>query len=207
MTRRAAASIALVVSSLAGCSGAATTTTTAAEPTLATRTSLSRATAAPGERVPGGAVTTRIVEGEDVARAVLFELLDALITTDVEAMRRLLGEAPMNVHAIRASRNIPEEFVLGRREAVVQRLVLSQRAARMPEGIALRDVVRPSDVEISPAHRNFPDGVPGGLEPGDLIVRFHVDESAGRALQVVAAEGRGLIIVRVGTDGAHIVGL
>lgn len=189
-----------------GCGAASPPAGTHAEPTLASRTSLPRARPRVGSSSEGGELTTTIGQGEDAARAALFTLLDALVALDVETMRRLIGEAPLTAHSLRNGRNVPDEFVLGRRESFVQRLVASQRLGRLPEGLTLRDVVDPTHVVVMPARARFPDGVPRGLEPSDLLVRFSVDETGHRALSALATEGRGLIVVRIGSAGAQVVG-
>lgn len=180
----------------------------ASERLVMTRAALPRATQPRDSRLASQDETVReLGVGEDAARATLFALLDALLTGDVEASRRLLGEEPFNAHALRTDRERPDAFVLGRRDVVIQRLLAARRAARLPDGVAVRDVIDTDRIEIASARALFGDDLPGGLEPADLIVRFDVDETAGRALQAISAEGRGLIVVRVTTTGAFVVGL
>ena len=110
-------------------------------------------------------------------------------------------------HSLRLGQRVPAAFTARRREDVVRGLLSAQRAARMPEGLSLRELVDPERVEIESARAAFERGTPGGLEPEDLVVRFHVDEQASRAFVAVANQGRGVIIVRIAPEGGQVVGL
>ncbi|MBX7195706.1 MAG: hypothetical protein K1X94_26855 [Sandaracinaceae bacterium] len=168
---------------------------------------LPRATPHAGRTVSAPGQAARLVTGADAARAVLFELLDALVRDDPDAMRRLLAAETWSVHAVRLSRQVPRVLSASRREVVVQRLSSARRAGRLASDATPRDIVDPDGIEIVPARVYFADRIPQGLEPEDLLVWFPVEPQAERALLAVALHGRGVIVVRVAPDGALIVGL
>jgi hypothetical protein len=188
---------------LAGC-GAPPRGLASSEGTLLAERPLRRAIDAPRETESS---THALDQGSDVARATLFELLGAVVRGDAHAMRRLLVEEPLAIHSLRLGQRVPAAFTARRREDVVRGLLSAQRAARLPEGLSLRELVDPERVEIESARATFERGTPGGLEPEDLVVRFHVDEQASRAFVAVANQGRGVIIVRIAPEGGHVVGL
>jgi len=188
--------------SIAVCACGVSVSTPAArsERTIGSRSSLAR--------VPVLGDTPRVMsEGEDAARRALFALLEGLVSSDVEGLRRVIDAEPCSVHSLRASGRVPDALVPTRREVVLQRLIAGRRAASLPEGLVLRDVVDPERVVVETARERFTRLLPSPLEGSDLLVHFEVDEAGARALQAVSSEGRGLIIVRVSTLGALVVGL
>ena len=154
-----------------------------------------------------GSSTVALDRGSDVGRRVLFSLLDAMVRGDAHAMRRLLVEEPVAIQSLRLGHRAPAVFSPRRREDVVRALLAGQRAGRLPEGVALDELVDPSRVEVQSARLEFADETPGGLDPEDLVVRFPVEEQGVRAFIAIANQGRGVIIVRVEPGGARVVGL
>jgi hypothetical protein len=161
--------------------------------------------------VVGDGDVTVVVAGADAALGALLDVVEALRDEDEDALRRLVTDETVAVHAYRlqARGGGPAPHVVGRfrREVVVQRMLSARRVSRLPADTPLDALVRPDRVEVVPAHAFFTRGVPDGLHPGDLVVRFEVEELASRALLSLAVQGRGLLVVRVEPDRAHIVGL
>lgn len=182
------------------CGGAASASVARPERTIGSRASLGRvAVSDDGPHVMSG--------GEEAARGALFALLEGLVSGDIESLRRVLAEEPCSVHSLRARSRVPDSLVPRRREIVLQQLMAGRRAAHLPEGMVLRDIVDPERVVVESAREMFNRTMPSPLEASDLVVHFDVDEAGARALQAVSTEGHGLIIVRVSTLGAHVVGL
>ncbi len=140
--------------------------------------------------------------GSDAARRALFDLLEAIVRGDEPALRRVLAEEPVGVEALR--RGSPLPVSPRRREDAIRTLLLVRRAGLLPDTLALWDLVDPSRVAIERVDVSRAPG--GGLEPGDLIVRFEVDEVAWRAFGALAQAGRGVVVVRVEPEGARVVG-
>lgn len=140
--------------------------------------------------------------GSDAARRALFDLLEAIVRGDEPALRRVLVEEPVGVEALR--RGSPLPVSPRRREDAIRTLLLVRRAGLLPDTLALWDLVDPSRVAIERVDVSRAPG--GGLEPGDLIVRFEVDEVAWRAFGALAQAGRGVVVVRVEPEGARVVG-
>lgn len=140
--------------------------------------------------------------GSDAARRALFDLLEAIVRGDEPALRRVLAEEPVGVEALR--RGSPLPVSPRRREDAIRTLLLVRRAGLLPDTLALWDLVDPSRVAIERVDVLRAPG--GGLEPGDLIVRFEVDEVAWRAFGALAQAGRGVVVVRVEPEGARVVG-
>lgn len=180
-----------------GCGAAPSRPAFASEPTLARRASLPRA--APEAYVPSA--------GDDAARATLFALLEALLRDDLERLRRLIAPEPLSIHLLRSGRTAPQLLPPTRREVAIQRMTVARRAAPLPPGTTVRDIVEPTAVELARAAQTFGDALPEGLVASDVVVRFRVDDRAEAALRSLAVQGRGMIIVRVAPDGASIVGL
>lgn len=168
---------------------------------------MARAAPRPSAQLEARGAATVVVGGADAARAALYDLLAALLADDADALRRVLAEETVSMHPFRADQRAPRLLATTRREVVVQRLLAAHRVSRLPPDTALSGMVDPAGIDVVPVRTFFLAGVPTGLEAGDLLVRFPVDESAERALLAVASHGRGLIVVRVAPDGARIVGL
>jgi hypothetical protein len=178
---------------------------------IAVRDELPRATglAHPTAVAPGD--ITIAVAGLDAARGLLFELLDAIRVEDDAAIRRLLAEETVAVHAYRQQQQsgaaVPRLLGTFRREVVVQRLLAARRVSRLAPETPLDALVEPARVEVVPASVFFRAGIPVGFLPGDLVLRFPVSEAGERALLAIALHGRGLVVVRVDPAGAFVVGL
>ncbi|GAB4201538.1 MAG: hypothetical protein OHK0013_13670 [Sandaracinaceae bacterium] len=194
---------------LAGCGPRSTAL--APESTVIGRAVLPRATPAPRPEVEAAGDVTVAVIGADAARSTLFDVLEALRDEDEDALRRIVTEETVAVHAYRVrahgASSAPTSVGSFRRDVVVQRMLSARRVSRLPSDTPLDALVRPERIEVIPAHVFFTRGVPNGLRPGDLVVRFEVEELASRALLSIAVQGHGLLVVRVAPGGARIVGL
>jgi len=177
------------------------------ETPLSARTSTARASGRPLSTVASAGSATVVIGGADAARGALYDLLAALLDDDADAMRRLLAEETVSVHAFRVDQRAPRALPLSRREIVIQRMLAAHRVSRLAPDASLAGIVDPSRVEVVPAETFFSRSIPVGLRAGDLVVRFSVHEDAERALLSIASRGRGLLVVRVAPDGASIVGL
>jgi hypothetical protein len=181
------------------------------ERTVASREALPRAIPAPRPDADGSGDVTIAIAGADAARATLFEALEALRDEDEDALRRLVTDETIAVHAYRLQARsggaVPRTLGSFRREVVVQRMLSARRVSRLPAETPLDGLVRPERVEVVPAGVFFARGVPEGLRAGDLVVRFEVEDLASRALLSIAVQGHGLVVVRVEPERARIVGL
>lgn len=202
--RAVAGLLAVSIAAVGGCGGASTRVA-AGEPLVEERTLVRRA-AAPSE-VGGAGGAIAAAAGSDAARALLYELLDAVIHEDADALRRVIAEEPWSVHALRLDHAAPRVLAPLRREVALQRILASRRASHLPEDARAGQLVAPEGVVITPVRDVFVDGAPDGLDPSDLVVRFGVDEEGARALLAFALHGRGVVVVRLAPDGARIVGL
>ncbi len=183
------------------------------EAPLVTRELIPRAAPVPSPTVTEPGDATMATAGLDAARALLFELLLAIRDEDEPGIRRLLAEETHSVHAFRLApqgsgpRSAQRVLGASRRDVVVQRMLAARRVSRLSAEDPLDAWVDPRGVEVVPASVFFTAGVPAGLSPGDLVVRFAVSPDAERALLSLAVRGRGLLVVRLQPASALVVGL
>jgi len=190
---------------MSACAGRASAPPT--ETPVAARTSTARASRRPVASVADVGSSTVVIGGADAARRALFDLLAALLADDADALRRVLAEETVSVHAFRLDQRAPRVLPVSRREIVIQRMLAAHRVSRLSADTSVSAIVDPTRVEVVPAPAFFATAIPGGLLAGDLVLRFPVHEEAERALLAIASRGRGLLVVRVAPDGARIVGL
>lgn len=175
---------------------------------VSTRATIARALPGPMAGVAPSSGLGLLVPGAEAARAVLFELLRALAEDDEAAVRRLVADSVVSIHALRAgvrSTRAPATIVRG--ETMTQRLFVAYRAARpTSSGLGLPRVV-PDLVEVIPVTFLAEGELPEGLDRTDLAVRFPIEGALTRTPLRTVRDEMGLLVVRVGFDGPRIVGM
>jgi hypothetical protein len=149
----------------------------------------------------GALVGIRASGGENQAREVLVRLVGAVQDGDGDAIEELLAPAVFHLASLRpgarARAAIPAR-------AFAQQLLTASRIGLLRADARFEDLVDPDSVRIEPVEADFPRELPPDLRPGDLVVRFALAPEGRRALQMLAPDGRGSLVVRPG-ERAQIV--